>query len=97
MLVTILPVAAHDMESIGDYIAKDNPWRAVSFVQELRKATAVLGDFPEAFPLVPDFEDDGIRMHTHGRYVIYYRYIEASKRVVVLRVLHGAQDRQANL
>ena len=32
-----LPAAIADLEGIGDYIARDNPRRAISFVAELRR------------------------------------------------------------
>jgi toxin ParE1/3/4 len=35
MLLSITPLAAQDLEEIGDYIAQDNPSRAVEFVTEL--------------------------------------------------------------
>jgi len=97
MRVTVLSIAEQDMESIGDFIAQRNPKRAITFVQELRDATEILGTFPEGFPFVPGFEHDGVRMHAHGRYVIYYRVIAAEERVLVLRVLHSAQDRDVHL
>ncbi len=36
MQLLITPLAAYDLEEIGDYIAQDNPVRAGSFVAELR-------------------------------------------------------------
>ena len=36
MRVTISPLAERDLETIGDYIAADNPSRALSFIAELR-------------------------------------------------------------
>lgn len=32
----LAPLAEQDLEAIGDYIARDNPRRALSFVHELR-------------------------------------------------------------
>jgi len=97
MRVTVLSIAEQDMESIGDFTAQRDPKRAVSFVRELRDATEILGTFPEGFPFVPGFEQDGVRMHVHGRYVIYYRVITTEERVLVLCVLHSAQDRDVHL
>lgn len=37
MIVHILPTAGAELEAIGDYIARNNPPRAVSFVRELRE------------------------------------------------------------
>ena len=97
MRITILSVAERAIESIGDYIARDNPARAITFVDELRQAFEVLASFPEAFPRVTGFEQNNIRFHTHGRYVIYFRVFPAEDRVTVLRVLHGSQDYRHNL
>lgn len=36
MIVHLSCEAERDLESIGDYIARDNPMRAISFLQELR-------------------------------------------------------------
>lgn len=78
------------MESIGDDIARDNPTRAVSFVQELRAKCMDLSDMPDAFPLVPRYERRGIRRRAHGNYLIFYR--SQNDRIVVIHVLHGAMD-----
>ena len=88
-------LAERDIESIGDYIAQDNPTRAVTFVDELRQAVEVLASFPEAFPRVAGYEKSNVRFHTHGRYVIYFRVFP--DRVSVLRVLHGSQDYRRHL
>ncbi|MCL2784708.1 MAG: type II toxin-antitoxin system RelE/ParE family toxin [Propionibacteriaceae bacterium] len=97
MKVIILPIAKNDMLRIGDYIAQDNPTRAISFMHELRKATEVLSVFPEAFPLVSGYEDTGIRLHVYRRYRIFFRVRVADNEVSVLRVLHGAQDYHQHL
>lgn len=31
------PLAEFDLEEIGDYIARDNPSRAVTFIREIRE------------------------------------------------------------
>lgn len=36
MIVRITAEAERDLESIGDFTARDNPERAMSFLQELR-------------------------------------------------------------
>jgi plasmid stabilization system protein ParE len=43
MRVEFAPLALSDLESIAEYIAADNPRRAVSFVRELRAQCGVLG------------------------------------------------------
>lgn len=44
MIVRISAEDERDLEDIDDYIAKDNPVRAMTFVQELRAAALSLGD-----------------------------------------------------
>jgi toxin ParE1/3/4 len=40
--------AEADLEEIADYIARDSPTRAASFVQELRARCRQLSEFPDA-------------------------------------------------
>tara|TARA_R110002051_G_scaffold315152_1_gene393151 strand:- start:65674 stop:65928 length:255 start_codon:yes stop_codon:yes gene_type:complete len=75
-----------DLEEIGDYIALDNPLRAMSFIAELRSACARLSVFPEAAPLRPDL-GEGIRGQPHGRYLIFYRVADGALRIE--RILQG--------
>jgi toxin ParE1/3/4 len=90
MIVRLSAGAEGDLEEIGDHIARDNPARAVSFVQELRAACLGLAAFPERFPLAPRYEIEGVRHRVHGNYLIFYRVEEDA--VVVIHVLHGATD-----
>jgi toxin ParE1/3/4 len=89
MKVVFTRAARADLEDIGNYIARGNPRRALSFARELRAAALALADTPQAFPLVPRHEHHGIRRPA-GNYLIFYR-IEA-ERLVIVRVLHGARD-----
>ena len=95
MIVHLSAEAEYDLEMIGDHIARDNPVRALSFLQELRAKCLGLAEMPERFPLVPRFETSGVRRRGHGDYLIFYR-VEAEK-VVIIHILHGAQDYSAIL
>lgn len=53
---------------------------------------AKLPDMPLAGALRPEFGED-VRFVTAGRYVIYYEARAGD--LVVLRILHGARDREA--
>jgi plasmid stabilization system protein ParE len=88
--VVLTRTARTDLAAIGDWISRDSPRRALSFVGELRRRCRALGEHPRAFPLVPGHETDGIRRRVYGDYLIFYR-IETD-RVIVLRILHGARD-----
>jgi toxin ParE1/3/4 len=93
--VVFADAAEHNFEDIGDGIARGNPLRALTLVRELRDVVLRFGDMPSAFPLVPRYEQRGIRLRVFGNYLIFYR-IEAD-RVVIVRVLHGARDYESLL
>lgn len=95
MIVELAAAAEADLEAIGDYIAQDNPARALSFVQELSRSCLELADMPEAWPIVPRYEHHGVRRRVHGRYLIFYRVAEG--RITILHVLNGAMDVEAIL
>jgi toxin ParE1/3/4 len=90
MIVHLTAEAEHDLEAIGDYIARDNPQRALTFIRDLRAKCLELADLPESFPLVPRYEARGVRRRVHGSYLIFYR-VEAD-RVAVIHVLNGSMD-----
>lgn len=95
MILEFSSEAESDLEQIADYIAKDNPHRALSFIRELRSNCEGLVAIPNGFPLVPRYEQYGIRRRVHGSYLIFYR-IEGEK-VVIIHVLHGATNYGAAL
>ncbi|KEC74154.1 UNVERIFIED_ORG: plasmid stabilization system protein ParE [Rhizobium esperanzae] len=90
MIVFITARAEADLERIADYIAMDNPQRAVSFVDELVDRCERLADAPNGFSLVPRYEHTGIRRRPHGNYLIFYRVDQ--DRIEILHILNGAQD-----
>lgn len=98
IVVRLTPLAEAELEAIADYIACDNPRRALAFVQELRDRCLSLADMPLAFPLVPRYEDRGIRHRVHGNYQIFYRVVgDPPARIDVLHALHSARNYAALL
>jgi plasmid stabilization system protein ParE len=95
MKVTITEPAEAELETIGDWIARDNPERALTFVLELRQSCETLSDLPHGYAMVPRYEHTGIRRRVHGNYLIFYRV--ASDVIEVLHILHGARDYEAIL
>lgn len=83
------PLAEQDLEDIADYIATDNPIRALSFLQELREHCHRISANPQGYRLRPEF-GDGIRSCAHGRYAIFFT--SGADEVTIVRVLHGARD-----
>ncbi len=90
MITVFTEAAKADLVSIGDYIAQDNPQRALSFVRDLRDVAARLADTPTAFALVPRYAKHGIRCRTFGRYLIFYRIVP--EQLTILHIRHGARD-----
>ena len=94
MRVTLSPLAERDLESIGDYVAEDNPRRALSFIAELRAQCDTIAKAPQAYRARPDLAE-GLRSCAHGNYVIFF--IATKARLTIVRVLHGAMDIPARL
>jgi toxin ParE1/3/4 len=95
MKALITAEAEADLESISDYIARNNPSRALSFVRELYQLCVDIADMPQAWPVVPRYEHHGIRRRVHGRYLIFYRVGVDS--ITILHILNGAMDVEAIL
>ena len=82
-------LAESDLEAIGDYIAEDNPLRAVSFIDEIREHCRKITDMPKGYPQRGEIVA-GLRMAAHGDYLIFYRETDGGIRIE--RILHGARD-----
>lgn len=89
MIVVLTEEAEGDLERIADWIAADNPRRAIAFVQMLREKCLGLADAPRGYELVPRFADLGIRQRPFRDYLIFYRVTDV---IEVVHILHGAQD-----
>lgn len=89
MRVVLSNHAETDLEEIGDYIAADNPVRAVSFVQEIREHCRRIAAAPFAYQARPELAE-GIRCCAHGRYLILF--VPDEREVLIVRIVHGARD-----
>jgi len=89
MTLVFAPKAEQDLEEIGDYIARDNPERALSFVEEIEQHCYRVAETPTAFPERDDIAQ-GLRMAVHGKYLILYRILTDC--VQIVRVVHGARN-----
>jgi toxin ParE1/3/4 len=78
-----------DLEAIGDYIAQDNPKRAVSFIREMRERIRAVGENPLIYRVRPEI-GEGARMAVVGRYVILFRVVGEIVRIE--RVVYGGRD-----
>ena len=93
MIVLFTEAAEVDLEAIGDWIAQDNPKRALTFVSELRQRCEALALAPLGFPLVMGHAQTGIRVRSYRSYLIFYRPV--AETIEVLHVLHSARDYDA--
>jgi len=82
-------LAEKDLEEIGDYIAADNPARALRFVREIRRHCGEIATSPLAYVARPELGPQ-IRACPHGRYLIYFQALD--DQIVIARVLAGARD-----
>ena len=83
--------ARSDLLAIAEYIARDNPVRAESFVGQLEKRCLDLIKVPHSGAAV--MERAGVRRIVHGRYLIFYRVDQDWLRI--LAVLGGEMDLDA--
>lgn len=78
-----------DLEEVGDYIAADNPFHALAFVQAIREHCERIADAPTSYPAHPELGEN-LRSCPHGRYRIFFKPLAAG--VLIVRILHGGRD-----
>lgn len=87
------PMAREDLHAIVRHIGKDNPARAKSFGKELRDKTKPLAQHPElgrqGRPGLPEWLRELV---VHPKYIIFYRVLDESRTIEILRVKHAAQQ-----
>jgi toxin ParE1/3/4 len=84
--------AARDLEEIGNYIARDNPQRALSYVQARRARCRKIAGMPGAPRIVDRIGDLPVRKVLLGRCRIYYAWLHEQDVIVILHILHGARS-----
>lgn len=89
MRTQFTPQAKIDLQEIGDYIALDNPRRAVSFIREMRQHCEKIAEGPRDYVARPELGDT-IRICAHGNYLIVFEPLDDG--ALILRVLHGARN-----
>ena len=84
--VKYTPIALADLRSIANYIALDNPRRAISFIDELQDRTnAFLATAPNGGTPYKN----KTRYFVIGNYVVLYEVNAAAKYVDVLHIVSG--------
>jgi toxin ParE1/3/4 len=78
-----------DLDVIADYIAQDNPRRALSFIRQIRTQILALGHRPLRFRLLTELDEDA-RTARVERYGILFRIRNDAVRIE--RVVYCAHD-----
>ena len=88
--VVFAPAAAADLAYIRAYIGRFNPAAAKRMAEKIRAAALSLAEFPERGRSRHDGARELVIVHP---YIIVYDV--TPNRVIILRVWHGAQNRDA--
>ena len=84
--------AINDVNELIEYIARYSPYAADDFANQLVAKFRTLAEAPRMGREREEF-GAGIRMFPFGNYVIFCRLTATG--VLIVRVLHGARDREA--
>lgn len=80
--------ARQDIKNIARYIAKDNPYKAVSFVQGMiDRFESLVSNFPRSGKKYKDF----YLYVYHKNYFIFYDIKDEIQTVELLRIINSAQ------
>lgn len=87
-----LPVAQSDLLEILDYIAKDSPKRALTFVERLDRRIGLLEQHPHLgrVPRHPKLREYGYRVLIVESYLAFY--VLRGQTVEIHRVVHGSRN-----
>src|SRR5262249_40943820 len=90
-VVEISARAERDLFEIYEHIATDNPRAAKKWFVGLTRQQQLLARFPRRGPVIPEADRLGVeyRHLVHGAYRTIYRI--DGNRVLVVRVIHGAE------
>lgn len=80
-----------DLERIFEFIAQEDPERALAVVENLREAIDILARHPRIGRRVEDGLRELVAGHGPATYVAKYRWYPASERVLVLAIRHARE------
>jgi addiction module RelE/StbE family toxin len=92
MRVTFDARASDDLDRIFAWIAKDSPRAALAVIARI-EAKVMLLETPELTHMGRPGLVEGTRELIERPYIIVYRVDEQHDEIVVVAVVHGAQDR----
>jgi toxin ParE1/3/4 len=93
MKVTFEPAASDDLDRIFAWIAKDNPQAALTMIARIENKVMRL-ESPELTYMGRPGLVEGTRELLEWPYIIVYKVDEDRAEVVIVSIVHGAQDRE---
>ena len=87
--------AQRDLVDIWEYIAVDNIDAADAVIDEFEAAARMLAELPLAGHVRNDLTDEPVRFWRVGRYLLVY--LQGTRPVEIVRVLHGSRDVKESL
>jgi plasmid stabilization system protein ParE len=78
--------AVADFNNISDFIAQDNPYRALTFIDELQKRTKTTLSLA---PYAGQIYKEKTRYIILSEYVVLYETEDSNKTVNILRIIHS--------
>jgi toxin ParE1/3/4 len=93
MRVTFDPAARRELDRVFEWIAKDNPRAAFEMIARIEAKVMRLGTPGLANIGRPGFVE-GTRELLEYPYIIVYTVYEERDEIVVISIVHGAQDRK---
>jgi toxin ParE1/3/4 len=93
MRVTFDPAASDDLDRVFAWIAKDNPRAAYELIARIEAKVNKLAT-PELTHMGRPGLVQGTRELLEWPYIIVYAVYEDRREIVVVSVVHGAQDRE---
>ena len=93
MKVTFEPAARDELDQIFAWIAQDNPRAASEMIARIEQKVMRLAN-PELAHMGRPGLVEGTRELVEWPYIIVYKADEDRAEIVIVSVVHGAQDRQ---
>jgi plasmid stabilization system protein ParE len=82
--------AEHELEIIGDVLARTDPQRAVAAVIQLRKSVRSIARAPKLCPTVPWSSVPRLRKKKSGAFLLLFQLNE--EEALVLHIMHERSD-----
>ena len=93
MKVTFEPAASDELDRIFAWIARDNPRAALNMIARIEDKIMRL-ESPELTYMGRPGLVEGTRELLEWPYIIVYKVYEDREEVVIVSIVHGAQDRE---